>query len=173
MWRKSLFSRWLLKSGDNYLDARRWAAIHMSMRDIAKQAGVSQPSVLRFCRILGYNGYVEFKLAVAAGFKRADAADASLQPSLTDGEHLWPQVVSTVFRLVRAMRQHASDGEVERAVNWLLSAHRIEFIGLEGAAALYEPVRVGFLERGISIFEVREPDLMRPTLQTKVTSAWC
>ncbi len=38
--------------------------IHMPMSEIARQTSVSDPSVLRFCRSLGYHGYLDFKLAL-------------------------------------------------------------------------------------------------------------
>ncbi len=38
--------------------------------ELAKQAGVSNPTVIRFCRSLGKSGLSEFKLALAAGLAR-------------------------------------------------------------------------------------------------------
>ena len=36
------------------------------MAEIAERASVSQPTVIRFCRSLGYKGLPEFKLALSA-----------------------------------------------------------------------------------------------------------
>lgn len=40
--------------------------IHETLASIAQKAGVSEPTVLRFCRSLGYKGFKDFKLALAA-----------------------------------------------------------------------------------------------------------
>lgn len=41
------------------------AALTMSMRHLAKHAGVSDTTVLRFCRLIGCKGYSDFKIALA------------------------------------------------------------------------------------------------------------
>jgi len=38
----------------------------MPVTELAKRAGVSSPSVVRFCRSLGYEGLSDFKLKLAA-----------------------------------------------------------------------------------------------------------
>lgn len=39
--------------------------IHMRIVDLAQEARVSEPTVVRFCRAIGYNSFQSFKLAVA------------------------------------------------------------------------------------------------------------
>ncbi len=39
----------------------------MTITDLANEAGVAESTVLRFCRVLGYNGYHEFRLNLAQG----------------------------------------------------------------------------------------------------------
>ena len=41
--------------------------VHAAVAEIAERATVSQPTVIRFCRTLGYKGLPEFKLALSAG----------------------------------------------------------------------------------------------------------
>jgi RpiR family carbohydrate utilization transcriptional regulator len=39
--------------------------IRMRIVDLAQQAGVSEPTVVRFCRAVGCHGFQDFKLALA------------------------------------------------------------------------------------------------------------
>jgi len=39
--------------------------IHLSVTEVAEQSGVSEATVVRFCRSLGYSGYQDFKLTLA------------------------------------------------------------------------------------------------------------
>jgi RpiR family carbohydrate utilization transcriptional regulator len=39
--------------------------IHMTMAALAERCAVSDPTIVRFCRRFGFNGYQDFKLALA------------------------------------------------------------------------------------------------------------
>ena len=41
--------------------------IHMRIVDLAAEANVSEPTVVRFCRALNYDGFQDFKLTLAQG----------------------------------------------------------------------------------------------------------
>jgi DeoR family galactitol utilization operon repressor len=57
-----------------------------SIQDIAATAGVSEPSVVRFCRHYGYNGVPEFRIALAMSLVAENAANSRpfLEPSVAD-----------------------------------------------------------------------------------------
>ncbi len=48
----------------DYILTHAKEVIHMPMSEVAKNSDVSDPSVLRFCRSLGYTGYLDYKLAL-------------------------------------------------------------------------------------------------------------
>ncbi|GAB2976911.1 MurR/RpiR family transcriptional regulator [Actinotalea caeni] len=47
------------------------APLRMSITELADRAGASPATVTRFCRMLGYDGYVQFRVAVATDVGRA------------------------------------------------------------------------------------------------------
>src|SRR5256885_6432355 len=49
------------------------APLELSITELAQQAGVSAATVTRFCRVIGYAGYVPFRVAVASAIGRGDA----------------------------------------------------------------------------------------------------
>lgn len=47
--------------------------LSLSITDLAERAGTSAPTVTRFCRLLGYSGYVPLRVGVAADLGRASS----------------------------------------------------------------------------------------------------
>jgi RpiR family carbohydrate utilization transcriptional regulator len=72
------------------------SVLHLSMRSLAERAGVSDGSVLRFCRLAGCKGFPAFKIGVAQSL--ASRGQAPSRPVGGDAE--------AVFR---ALRARASD----------------------------------------------------------------
>lgn len=54
------------KLADYVLEAPR-EVLDLSMTDFAARAGVSQPTIARFCQALGFSGFREFKIRLAQG----------------------------------------------------------------------------------------------------------
>lgn len=50
--------------------------LELSITELADQAGVSAATVTRFCRTIGYAGYVPFRVAVASAIGRGDAQES-------------------------------------------------------------------------------------------------
>ncbi|MCP2937062.1 transcriptional regulator HexR, partial [Salmonella enterica subsp. enterica serovar Typhimurium] len=49
----------------DYVARHGASVIRLSMPELARLAGVSQPTIARFCAALGYDGFREFKLQFA------------------------------------------------------------------------------------------------------------
>ena len=47
------------------VNARPNDVIHLSMAVLAKACGVSDPTIIRFCRRFGFEGYQDFKVNLA------------------------------------------------------------------------------------------------------------
>lgn len=109
-----------------------------SLADFAEQCGVSEPSVIRFCRSVGCDGFRDFKLRVAAGLAtKFQYADIALGPASTAAEYAAKAVDASLDALLR-LRGELDPNEIERAVSMLAGAKRIEFygVGASGVVAL-------------------------------------
>jgi RpiR family carbohydrate utilization transcriptional regulator len=109
-----------------------------SLAAFAQQCGVSEPSVIRFCRNVGCDGFRDFKLRVAAGLAtQFQYADIALGPRSTSAEYAAKAVDASLDALLR-LRGELDPGEIERAVTMLAGAERIEFygVGASGVVAL-------------------------------------
>lgn len=103
--------------------------IHSTLADLARMAGVSEPTVVRFCRSVGCKGFQDFKVrlaqSVATPFPFADFAitpDDSLAACATK---IFTATVDTLLKVLNQLDLEAT----ERAVEALAKARKIEFYG--------------------------------------------
>lgn len=104
--------------------------IHASVADVARRAGVSEPTVMRFCTALGFSGFRSFQLLLAQGLALGIPATQSV---ITSADSV-AQIVSKVFDYSVTSLDHARrvlrPEAIEAAVSALSSAREILFLGL-------------------------------------------
>jgi glucokinase len=117
--------------------------------DIARKADVSQPTVIRFCRSLGCQGLSDFKLKLATGLTGTIPVSHSqvhLGDTATDfGAKVLDNTISAILQL----REHLNFDQVERAIDLLNSARRIEFYGLGNSNIVAQDAHYKFFRFGI------------------------
>lgn len=119
---------------------------------LAARAKVSQPTVVRFCRALGFAGFAEFRIKLA----RAVAVDAApgvpfvhRDVGATDRPaeviaKVFNRAAGTLMRVSTALDARAFD----QAVRALASARRIEFYGLGNSAVVAQDAQYKFFRLG-------------------------
>ncbi|WP_203074213.1 MurR/RpiR family transcriptional regulator [Falsiroseomonas ponticola] len=105
---------------------------------LARAAGVSEPTVVRFCRSLGYEGFADLRLALNRAEAAAEAAPPPRPPARIDAATPVPQAAPAVLDAAMAALAQARAGldaaAVERAALALLRAARVE-VWAVGASA--------------------------------------
>jgi len=117
--------------------------------DIARKANVSQPTVIRFCRSLGCQGLSDFKLKLASeltGTIPVSHSQVHMGDTATDfGAKVLDNTVSALLQL----RDHLNFERVERAIDALSNARRIEFYGLGNSSIVAQDAHYKFFRFGI------------------------
>lgn len=122
--------------------------IYLSITEMAERSGVSEATIVRFCRKVGLSGYQEFKLRLA---QDQVVPEENLHQSFRGNEdmHTLIQRVSdeNASAVSNTTRMLALE-QLEKAVDALLSAGRIELMGVGASAytamdALYKFRRIG------------------------------
>ena len=75
-----------------------WSILGMTIYDVASAAGVSLPSVTRFCRAVGYTGFRELVQGIAQSLGRHEAKDLETSERAAGGLSPIPDVVGAVVR---------------------------------------------------------------------------
>ena len=126
------------------------AVVDLSIAKLADAAGVSQPTVLRFCRAVGREGYRDFKVHLAQALvARPSFVHAGIDPADPPEVYVRKVVDSTLSALLDA-RGAIDDEAVDRAVDALVRTAECGSIvfcgfGASGAVALDAATKFFFL----------------------------
>lgn len=98
--------------------------------EIARQADVSQPTVIRFCRSLGFQGLQDFKLKLASGLTGTLPVRHSQVRHSDSAPDVSAKVLdNTVFAILR-LRDTLNTAAIDEATSLLRAANRIELYGV-------------------------------------------
>lgn len=125
------------------------AILTMNLATIAREAGSSEASVIRFCRHMGYDGFTAMKqafaLALAEGTEvQAEGIDVSDNMSTILKKVYQSNVQTLNDTLILANEKKYND-----ALNALLNAEAIHFFGAGDAQAVCELAYMKFSRLGI------------------------
>lgn len=137
-----------LKVGDYILEHAE-EVIHESLSELAEHAHVSDPTVIRFCRAIGFKGFQDFKIHLAQSII---PAVKSIHESVTESDQA-PELIRKIFdanvAAVRSTLGTLDFSAVERAVEELARAKRIVFHGFGGSAVVAMDAYHKFFRVGI------------------------
>ncbi|MGJ7914470.1 glucokinase [Massilia sp. LXY-6] len=98
--------------------------------EIAKLADVSQPTVIRFCRSLGFSGLADFKLKFAGSLTGTIPVRHS-QVRMSDSTHdLSAKVIDNTVSAILKFRDQLDVNSIDRAIELLRRAKRVEFYAM-------------------------------------------
>ena len=120
----------------DYVLANLGDVINMRIVDLAAQAGVSEPTVVRFCRAVNCDGFQDFKLALAQELA-ASPSFGKVAVTDTDSVADFSRKIfdSTIDSLLK-VRERINPASVHKAITALTSANRVEFYGHGASAAV-------------------------------------
>ena len=144
------------KLADYVIDAPR-EVLDLSMTEVAARAGVSQPTIARFCHALGFSGFREFKIRLA----QAVAADLPAVYRDVRPDEPVPGVAEKVLdRTIGALlqvRNNLSNDAVAAAIDLLANASRIEFYGAGGSGIAAQDIQHKFFRLGMPSVAYSDP----------------
>jgi DNA-binding MurR/RpiR family transcriptional regulator len=115
-------------------------AAQLTISELAKRAQTSETTVIRFCRAMGFAGYPELRLTLAAEAGRArdiGTPDESMGSDISPTDDLDQVVKKIAFADARAVEETASQLDIAvlgRVVDIVARARRVDIYGV-GASA--------------------------------------
>ncbi|BAN24070.1 MurR/RpiR family transcriptional regulator [Caballeronia insecticola] len=144
------------KLADYVLEAPR-EVLDLSMTDFAARAGVSQPTIARFCQALGFSGFREFKIRLA----QSVAADVpTVYRDVRSDEPAAGVAAKVLDRTIGALiqvRNSLSSDSVAAAIALLAQARRIEFYGAGGSGIAALDMQHKFFKLGVPSVAYSDP----------------
>ncbi|HEX8611335.1 MAG TPA: glucokinase [Telluria sp.] len=98
--------------------------------DIARLAEVSQPTVIRFCRSLGFLGLADFKLRFASSLTGAIPVRHSQVRGGDSTHDVSAKVIDNTVSAILKFRDQLDVRALDRAIELLTHAHRVEFYAM-------------------------------------------
>lgn len=139
-------------------DARGFATLPVG--ELAERAHVSKPTVVRFCRSVGYDGLADFKLKLAGS---VNEGVPFVHRSVDEDDKAGELVVKVIDNAVAAMlryRNAAPVQSVERAIAALTDAARrggrIEFYGVGNSGIVAQDAQHKFFRLGVNAAAVSD-----------------
>ncbi|QDZ12854.1 SIS domain-containing protein [Devosia ginsengisoli] len=135
--------------------------IRMSIASLAETVGVSQPTVLRFVRAMGLASYPELKLrtgqSIVSGTPYVHSDVGSDDPL----ERIIDKVVDSSIYTLTAMRRSIDQATLERVVDILANAPRIDCYGTGAARILAMEAQHKLMRFGIPVVSYDDTHLQR------------
>ena len=132
----------------------------MPISDIAARAQVSKPTVVRFCRSVGYDGLADFKRKLAGS---VNVGVPFVHRAVDADDKAGDVVVKVIDNAVAAMlhyRNAAASQSIERAIAALAAAcregRRIEFYGVGNSGIVAQDAQHKFFRLGVTAAAVSD-----------------
>ncbi|KWW36738.1 MurR/RpiR family transcriptional regulator [Cupriavidus metallidurans] len=141
----------------DYVARHGASVIRLTMPELADRAGVSQPTIARFCAALGYDGFKEFKLQFAQNvgggtpFVHQDV-EADDRPADIAGK-VFDRTIATLM----SVRNALSADQIEHGIRLLAGARRIEFYGCGNSGIVALDIQHKFFRLGIPTTAYSDP----------------
>lgn len=138
------------------------APLNLSITELAKQAGTSAATVTRFCRLLGYTGYIPFRVAVASDIGRGSALDSwradvgrAFGPDDTADQVLRTLLLSQTMSI-----QATADGidlpQVAAVASAIAQCRHLDIYGIGGSGVMAEEMAGRLYRIGIPVHAWQE-----------------
>ena len=115
--------------------AEPFGVLESTISQMAERAGVSQPTVIRFCVAIGFSGFQEFKLRLAHSLALGRPATHSVILESDSPGGVADKIFDYTLTSLDWARQHLDRDALGRAVAVLSQARSIEFFGF-GASGI-------------------------------------
>jgi RpiR family carbohydrate utilization transcriptional regulator len=134
-------------------------AVAENITALARNAQVSEPTVVRFCRTIGYDGWQEFKLKLAQALALA-LPGANESPAQDDlAADLVNKICSRSINTLLDLRNNLPSEAIQRALDILASSNKIEFYGQGSSGMVAADAQHKFFRSGVPTVAYSDPHI--------------
>ena len=134
-----------------YIKENLEKVLHCNLLELAELIGVSDASMVRFCKSLGYKGFQEFKIRVAM---EAIPSEQQYNPKLQKDdkpEQICHKIFATEIAALQRTVQALDMKNIKQVAEILGKASRIVFAGTGGSMIVARDAHHKFLKIGIHV----------------------
>ena len=124
--------------------------VYLSITSLGKRVGVSDATVVKFCKRLGYKGFQDLKIRLAASVA---VTPKPIYGEINRGDDI-PAIKEKIFRInIQALEdtiRTLDSQELQKAVTALVNAPRIHFYGVGASGIVAEDAQQKFMRIGLT-----------------------
>ena len=135
------------------------AMVEKRIVDIAEDADVSEPIVVRFCRAIGCKGFQDFKLSLAQQLAASPSFGQIAVKDSDSTKELSQKVFDSTVDSLLKVRDNLNLKNIDRAIRKLNEAKRVEFYGFGASAAVAADAQHKFFRLRINSVCYSDPHL--------------
>ena len=138
------------------------AVVQLSVSSLAEQTDTAKSAVIRCCKSLGYEGYTQLKLSLAADLSRNKQLNyvPYIYPEDSTGTIL-DKVFSANVKALHDTSQHLDLDMVEQALDSIRNAKNIYLYGVGTSASMVAELQYRLILLGYSAFAFTDPGSMK------------
>ncbi|WP_313527529.1 MurR/RpiR family transcriptional regulator [Anaerotignum sp.] len=143
----------------DYVLANYEEILNKNIVELAESAEVSEASIVRFCKSLGYKGFQEFKINAA---RDVIPKEKHFNPSLDKDDDTWTicqkMFASGVSVLNRTLTILNAD-DLDTVSEFILKSKKIVFFGIGGSSFVCQDAQHKFMKIGLNVFVYPDVDM--------------
>ncbi|MFC0273137.1 MurR/RpiR family transcriptional regulator [Metabacillus herbersteinensis] len=126
--------------------------IHNTINEVAEELDVADATVFRFCKRMGFKGYQALKIALASEIMTPIQQIHEEINELDNEKSVAEKVFKSNIRTLENTLQILEGDSIQKAVELILSANRVELYGTGGSAVIAMDAYHKFIRTGIKAF---------------------
>lgn len=138
----------------NHLRERAGKRLDLSITELARTLGVSEATVSRVSRALGYAGFSDLKLSVAEGATRQPGNFVNIPPEMDRTDTIIAnssRLASLLCASIHGTQRMLDNAPLEHSINAIRTANRVILVGVGGAAAICQEAAHLLMKAGVDV----------------------
>ncbi|MBQ0141058.1 MAG: MurR/RpiR family transcriptional regulator [Kurthia sp.] len=149
-----------------YVITNKEKVIHMSTQQLAKNAGVSNATIVRFCKSVGVKGFPDLKIMLSADSTPVNTIQQEIKP--TDSlDTIKQQLTLRMTNVLAETETLVENEQIESATRLLKNAQEIVVYGLGASQVVAMDFTQKFIRLGKSVVETQDNHLIISALVAK------
>jgi RpiR family transcriptional regulator, carbohydrate utilization regulator len=134
----------------DYILAAPGESVNPSIEELSERIGVSESTLFRFVRKLGYDGYQQFRIALATESAESRRTVYEAEIDVVDERSAMAVVFSNNIAALERTMAMLDPADLARAAELLIAARNILFFGLGGSAVVAQDAYHKLVRTGLS-----------------------
>jgi len=135
--------------------------VEASIQQLAKMASVSEPTVVRFCRAIGCDGYHDFKLRLARSIASQDTFFFRDVAATDSSREISEKLIDSAIASMQHIRNELDYQAIDQAIGLYCEAERVEFYGSGGSGLVAEDAQLKFFRLGKPAIAYVDPHVQK------------